>query len=150
MIRPALLLALLAGPALADGGACTDGSRWWSFGSMAGLGPCEAPEEGFFVLACRNGGVIVDVESPFAVAEGDPVEAVLEVDGTPFALRGEGTLFGRTGVIGLGRAPVPAQAVAALRAGAAARFVLPTETRDIHLSGSSRAIGAMTARCRSE
>lgn len=145
MRRIFLILLVLPAPAWAQD--CTDGARWWSFGSMAGLGPCEAPEEGFFVLACREEGVIVDVESPYAVEEGEAVEATLEVDGAAFALRGEGTLFGRTGVIGLGRAPVPPEAVAALRAGAAARFVLPTEARDVHLSGSSRAIGAMLDRC---
>ena len=144
----AALSAALAVPAAAGTrGACTGGSLWWAEGRLAGLGPCESPEEGFFLLACGPGGVTLDAVTDAGVAPGAPAAATLSVDGAPFALSGEGTFFPRTEVVGIGRAPVPPPALDALRRGAAARFDFPAETRDIHLSGSAAAIGAMLAAC---
>lgn len=149
-MRPlfALLLVLLAGPAAAQvTGECRDGSLWWQAGAFAGLGPCEAPQEGFFVLACPTGAVTLDVDSPFEAEEDAPVSARVEVDGTPFEVEGRAVRFAQTDSLGMAEAPVPDALLDALAAGRGATFALPTEERTIHLAGSSAAIGAMRANC---
>ncbi|KIT14487.1 hypothetical protein [Jannaschia aquimarina] len=150
MVRPIAILTLLAfaAPAAAQvRGICTNGSLWWAEGRLAGLGPCESPEEGFFVLACGPDGVTLDAESEMGVAEGDPTGLLLSVDGEGFYLDGTGTLFPRSGFVGVGRAPVPPEALAALRRGTGASFAFKAETRDIHLTGSNAAIGSMLQAC---
>ena len=152
VVRTAILLAsgLSAIPAAAPAqevGQCVDGSAWWQAGAFAGLGPCQSPEEGFFVLACPDGPVTLDVDSPFEAEPDEPVTVTLDVDGRTFEAQGRAVLFARTDTVGAGEAEMPPEAVQALVAGSEAAFVLPSETRAIHLTGSGAAIRAMLANC---
>ena len=128
-------------------GACADGSLWWAEGRVAALGPCEAPEAGFFVLACEGGAVLADAPFPFGAQAGERVATTLIVDDQTFAIEGEGTFFPGTEVVGLGRAPLPADALAALRAGRAAILATEAGPVELHLSGSGAAIAAMLDAC---
>ncbi|MBM2575987.1 hypothetical protein JQC91_06695 [Jannaschia sp. Os4] len=137
----ATLLVLAAAPAGASvRGACTAGSMWWAEGALAALGPCEAPGEGFFLLACNGPIPVIEIDTDARVAEGAPARARVSVDGRAFALEGTGTRFPRTGLVGIGQAPIPSGLLEALARGSRATFALPGETRDIHLAGSARAI----------
>lgn len=147
---PALLLAAFAAapPAAAlEVGACVDGAAWWQAGAFAGLGPCESPEEGFFVLACPGGPVTLDIDAPVEAEVDDPVAVDLDVDGRTFTAEGRAVLFARTDTVGVGEAMMPEGAVDALASGTKASFMLPSGTRTIHLAGSGAAIRAMLANC---
>ena len=151
MIRAALVLAValpMAAPAAAQTrGACADGSLWWSAGSLAGFGPCDAPELGAVLLSCAAGAVALDAAVPVGAAAGAAAAGTLDVDGRTFALAGAATAYPGTGVVGLGGAPLPDAAVDALAAGSRATLALPGETRSLHLTGSGAAIRAMRANC---
>ena len=142
-LLPILLAAsaALAAPAAASvRGACTGGSMWWAEGALAALGPCEAPGEGFFVLACNGPIPIMEVDTDARVAEGAPARARISVDGRDFAVEGTGARFPRSGSVGISNAPLPRGLLEALARGARATFHLPSETRSIHLTGSAAAL----------
>lgn len=145
---PAILLALLAAPAAAQvRGQCVDGTSWWAEGRVAALGPCEAPEEAFLVLACDGGAITAETPFPFGVAPDEPVSTTLDVDGRSFALEGRGTPYPATDVVGLGGAVLPEGAAEALAAGRQATLATAAGPVEIHLSGSGAAIAAMRAAC---
>ncbi|MFO6464643.1 hypothetical protein ACK8OR_09635 [Jannaschia sp. KMU-145] len=149
MIRIAIVLALLASPAAAQTvtGACTDGSIWTGSPGDAGLGPCESPGEGFFRLRCDAGSVVMNVESPYPIAEDQRGTVDLTVDGTVWRLEGVGRTFDRTDTRGLAAVAVPTEALDALAAGSTARLDMPTETRPFHLTGSGAALAALRDAC---
>ncbi|MEM8849449.1 MAG: hypothetical protein AAGE03_05370 [Pseudomonadota bacterium] len=148
MIRPLALLLALSAPAAAQTlGPCTGGALWWAIPGAAGYGPCESPQEGFFLLSCGQNTVLLEVESPYEIAEGTPGALTLSVDGRDWRLDGTGTAYPRTGVVGLGAIAIPRDAIEGLMAGASARFDLPTERRDVHLTGSANAIATMLTGC---
>lgn len=151
MTRATALAALLltaAAPALAlETGACTDGSQWWSEGNAAGLGPCEAPQEGFFVLRCAAGTTTLTIDSPYPIAEDQRGTTDLTVDGRVWRLEGRGMLQPETGTIGLDQITVPPEALTSLAKGSTASLDMPTEYRPFHLTGSGAAITALTDGC---
>ena len=148
ILRLLAALVLLSPPAAAQTrGECVDGALWWAEGRVAALGPCEAPEEGFFVLACEAGTVTADAPFPVGAEEGAAATATLDVDGRAFPLEGLGATFPLTGVTGLGGAPLPDAALDALAAGRLATLDTEAGPVEIHLTGSAAAIRAMRAAC---
>ncbi|MGB3408999.1 MAG: hypothetical protein WBA67_16075 [Jannaschia sp.] len=152
MIRIALATLLLTSPTFAqdvarDSGTCTDGALWWKSGTAAGFGPCEAPEDGFFVLSCTDGTTTLAVKSPYPIAEAQRGTVDLTVDGRLWRLEGRGVMQEATGTIGLDGITVPEDALTALARGSAASLDMPTEYRPFHLTGSGAAITALTDGC---
>lgn len=148
MTRLLTLLAALATPAAAQSlGPCTGGALWWAIPGAAGYGPCESPQDGFFLLSCGESTVLLEVESPYDIAEGAPGALTLAVDDRTWRLEGTGTAYPRTGVIGLGAVALPRDAIEGLMSGAAARFDLPAERREVHLTGSADAVATMLTGC---
>jgi hypothetical protein len=144
MIRFALAAWCLVLPASAqDIGPCGDGLLWWSLPGAAGVGPCDAPWEASVLISCATGPPTVDLDGDFGVAEGVPAAAVLIVDGRSWELVGRGTSFAVSGGVGMGLAPLPPDALTALRAGSRASFEMPRARRDVHLSGSAAALARL-------
>ncbi|WP_371156494.1 hypothetical protein [Jannaschia sp. 2305UL9-9] len=142
----ALCALLLATPLLAQDvrGTCVDGSLWWGSGTEAALGPCDAPQEGFFRLICTAAGPELRVISAYPIAADQRGTVDLSVDGRTWRLEGRGAPDARTGVMALHGVTVPAEVISALAGGNTARFDMPTETRPIHLTGSGAALAALT------
>jgi hypothetical protein len=137
-------LAVLAGPGAAqDVGPCEDGMVWWSVSGAAGVGPCDAPWQAWLLISCATGRPTVDFDGDFGVAEGEPARAVLIVDGRSWDLVGTGTSFALTDGVGMGLAPLPDDALAALRAGRTATLEMPQGRRDVHLTGSAAALARL-------
>ncbi|GIT91148.1 hypothetical protein JANAI62_16030 [Jannaschia pagri] len=128
-------------------GTCRDGALWWGTAGAAGLGPCESPEEGFFVLTCAEGQTRLRVTSPYPVAAGQRGTVDVSVDGRRWRLEGRGADDARTGQRILDQVDIPGDVLDALAAGATASFYMPTETRPIHLTGSQAALTAMRTDC---